>query len=775
MNTKEFLQLILPDQGVYFLAHKNPYGKGFVHEDFTNIGDMAKAVLDLSSLNVDVYFAPASYLSAGYTDPAGRYKQRTAENVECVSSVWLDIDCGNSKAATGDGYQTQEEALRHVHTFCHHYSLPYPMVLSSGNGVHCYWVFEKSVTPKEWRQVAQALKGLNQMGAVPLLADPSRTADVASLMRPIGTQNFKSPKAPKPVTLLQTGSPIDFQDFSRRVLNAKPPPNNLVRTQQSPPTPQSINSQLYADTAKALSQLDPDCSRAEWWRNLAVLADVFGEGGRNLARGYSSGELKGVDAEKYDPEEFERQFDDCLRRRDSYTGRRANLGSIFRAAGLALPQAVSDEEDLPEWLKEMNSQYAFIDNPAGIYRLKHDDYISLDLFKLRHRPETIAITVGDKQKIVTVADAWISDKNRRYHAGLTFEPNGPSVTDKDLLNLWQGLDTHPAPGCVKPFLRLLYRLIPDPKASKYVLRWLAHLFQTPQVKLNTALVIHSQQQGVGKNLLFETIQAIIGPHHSTLIGQAELESEFNAWARHKILIIGDEVDKSARRDRADKLKSLITGTSIIINEKHEKHKSTPNHANFVFLSNSPEAIYIDQTDRRYFVWNVTADPLTEAQASEYVEWRDQGGLSALLNFFLSINLAAFNPKAHAPNTVGKQMMIRSNNTSLEDWCAELVDDNQPDAKGVEVITVDAVISIYCDPIAGTNPRVTSKAVTNALRKAGARPLDRQVTISRTTGIHTKVTKTKRVRVWVLCNHGTWEKQPDAAVREELQKLGERLW
>jgi hypothetical protein len=59
----------------------------------------------------------------------------------------------------------------------------------SGGGIHCYWSLTKTVGPKTWNSMATMLKAAFKESG--LLVDPSRTADMSSVLRPVGSHNRK--------------------------------------------------------------------------------------------------------------------------------------------------------------------------------------------------------------------------------------------------------------------------------------------------------------------------------------------------------------------------------------------------------------------------------------------------------------------------------------------------------------------------------------------------------------------------------------------------------
>jgi len=243
---------------------------------------------------------------------------------------------------------------------------------------------------------------------------------------------------------------------------------------------------------------------------------------------------------------------------------------------------------------------------------------------------------------------------------------------------------------------------------------MAHLMQRPDIKMTTALVIWSVAQGVGKNLLFECLSAIIGSRHATLIGQVDLARDFNSWARNKILVIGDEVIGEDRRQHADKLKGLITGTTIQINEKHQPVVELENLVNFVFLSNHPTALFVGDDDRRYFVWEVEAGPMSPQEADAFVKWRDNGGLAALMHQLQTLNLSTFDPKARAPSTAAKRQMVNASRSDFEVWAEQIVTSGAGQVLGREVATAMEIADCYAQSTA--RPKPAAKTVIQTFRR-----------------------------------------------------------
>jgi len=200
MNTEQFLSAILPTSGNYFLALPFKNTSGYKHLHFTDIPSMAARAVAISNRNTNVFFACSSFQQPSYTkiqqDGTTTTHYRTGENALFAKSQWLDLD--------GD----QKENLVQLTGFCKEANFPRPnLYVNSGNGIHVYWTFDKDIPRDGWKKQAEIFKQICAHYGVGQ-NDTSRTADVSSVLRPIGTNNDKTAKGlgVKPVKLI--GTPI---------------------------------------------------------------------------------------------------------------------------------------------------------------------------------------------------------------------------------------------------------------------------------------------------------------------------------------------------------------------------------------------------------------------------------------------------------------------------------------------------------------------------------------------------------------------------------------
>lgn len=249
----------------------------------------------------------------------------------------------------------------------------------------------------------------------------------------------------------------------------------------------------------------------------------------------------------------------------------------------------------------------------------------------------------------------------------------PAKTDQKIrCNLWGGWPTAPKAGDCSHLLELLEYLCsnePDPRAVfNWVIKWLAYPIQHPGAKMKSALVFHGPQ-GVGKNLFFEAVMAIYG-EYGRIVDQSAVEDKFNDWASRKLFMVCDEV--VARMELyhlKNKLKALVTGDSIRINPKNIAPHDEKNHVNLVFLSNERQPLVLERDDRRYMVVWVPAK-LPQTIYDAVGGCIKNGGIEALHQYLIDVELGDFRPWSEPPRTRAKGELIDVSLESTERFITE---------------------------------------------------------------------------------------------------------
>lgn len=204
---------------------------------------------------------------------------------------------------------------------------------------------------------------------------------------------------------------------------------------------------------------------------------------------------------------------------------------------------------------------------------------------------------------------------------------------------------------------------------EWLLKWLAYPLQHPGAKMQSAVVIHGPQ-GTGKSLFFEGYARIFGTY-GRVLGQEALEDKFNSdWAEKKLCIIADEV--LARGDMfhiKNRLKGFITGDTIRVNPKNLAAHNERNQMNIIFISNERMPLVLENDDRRHCVIWVPpklSDEFFDAVCAEM----DAGGIAALHDHLLRIDLRNFKPSTKPPMTSAKKDLIQQSASSEERFVNE---------------------------------------------------------------------------------------------------------
>jgi hypothetical protein len=184
---RQFLRMILPDQGHYVAWIKTCDGRKY-NRFASTIEDLWTIIKEADGAGHSAYHACASFKEARH-DPRGTPRSqrrfgRTKHNCLGAKSFWLDVDAGQGKP-----YPDRACASQAVAAFCQVTGLPPPIVVVSGFGIHCYWPLEQMLDWETWERHARGLKALCVKHG--LHADPTRTADITSVLRTPGTHHRK--------------------------------------------------------------------------------------------------------------------------------------------------------------------------------------------------------------------------------------------------------------------------------------------------------------------------------------------------------------------------------------------------------------------------------------------------------------------------------------------------------------------------------------------------------------------------------------------------------
>lgn len=307
-------------------------------------------------------------------------------------------------------------------------------------------------------------------------------------------------------------------------------------------------------------------------------------------------------------------------------------------------------------------------------------------------------------------------------------------------------------------LRWLFERIEDRTFRDWLLKFLACVIQRPGVKIQSAPLIWSEVYGNGKSTILKTIPSLlVGAEYSQEVSYALLDSNFNdflAKAWHVNLTEFRAVSRGERMSIAAKLKPWITDPSISIHPKGLPAYSIPNRMFVTATSNEADAAPLDEGDRRWGVYEMTAPQMTEAEgAALYDDFLSTDRAPGVLrHFFLAQSLTGFNPSAAPPQTRARAEMIEANISSD----VELLRTAFEECKGPFVRDVCTGEDVQNYIFSHLKYRASAARIGRLLRK---HPFNGENRIIRHEGA--------RFRIWIVRNQDIWRDVGEVRIGECL--------
>lgn len=427
--------------------------------------------------------------------------------------------------------------------------------------------------------------------------------------------------------------------------------------------------------------------------------------------------------------------------------------------------------ELGDRFVNFNSTYAYVKDQDVVIelesaqRLKRDSFTNGTLANVNVIEYQVLANGTTKRTEVRAAAEWLKWASRLDVERITYEPGQAKITKAQEYNTWYGWGCEPKAGSVQSWHDLMDLLFGDEHDSrKWFEQWLAFPIQNPGRKLFTSAVLWGPETGTGKSLVGYTVGEIYGKNFGE-IGNQELHASFNEWAINKQFILGDEISGSDKRQEADKLKSLITQKQLRINMKNLPTYVVPDCINYYFTSNHPDAFFLDDQDRRFFIHRTAPVKRREPEFyHQYMLWLHNGGNSALFDYFLNLDTSSFDPTAPAPATASKAELVDHARSDLSSWVsyffanmdielARLAEYLQTKPEKLDLVLNTHIKWLY-DP--QNSSRVTPNGLGRELGRFGLKtigPLDSAAFGKR--------------RFYVLRNYAKWEKVTPAVITEHL--------
>ena len=193
LDTKTFITRVTANQDdIVICVHRpdasgrDPRGIFWNRGSFSDIDEAVAAIAQWDAEpNSTVYFTVGRFAGHEYTDDQGRQKYRRRQvDATAFKALAFDLDIGSDKpyATQKEGWLALKQALTQI-------GLPQPMVVSSGNGIHCYWPLTQVIGTDHWVKASMALRLALEQNGVEI--DTSKIHDPSMVLRPVGSHHKK--------------------------------------------------------------------------------------------------------------------------------------------------------------------------------------------------------------------------------------------------------------------------------------------------------------------------------------------------------------------------------------------------------------------------------------------------------------------------------------------------------------------------------------------------------------------------------------------------------
>jgi hypothetical protein len=250
------------------------------------------------------------------------------------------------------------------------------------------------------------------------------------------------------------------------------------------------------------------------------------------------------------------------------------------------------------------------------------------------------VSVDDKT--ISIANHWITHRDRRSYEGLVFMPG---ATPQNYYNLWRGFAVEPRRGGCNRYLDHVWANIcrGDDDLYEWVLGWMAEIVQQPTHKSGSALAIRGLQ-GTGKTKFAEVFGSLFGSHYVVASDPRYITGRFNSHLSTCLLLHAEEAFWAGDHRAEGKLKDLVTGDHHFIEHKGKEPIRVPNHVRLLVTGNPDWVVPAALEERRFAVLTIGTARMQDADYFAGIDKEmENGGRSALLHHLLNeVDLSSVN-------------------------------------------------------------------------------------------------------------------------------------
>jgi hypothetical protein len=323
-------------------------------------------------------------------------------------------------------------------------------------------------------------------------------------------------------------------------------------------------------------------------------------------------------------------------------------------------------------------------------------FLTLSAFDQWHANEFVH---DSKNNNVPLAKYWTHHPQRRQYEGIVFAP-GRDVPNH--FNLWRGFVVKPRPGDCSRFLAHLRDNVcrGDEELYKWVIGWFANIFQHPEQKMGTSLVLRGKM-GTGKTKVGEVFGSLLGRHYVPVSDQRYVTGRFNSHLVSCLLLHCDKAFWAGDRAAEGKLKDLITGQDHLIEFKGKEPIKVRNHVRLFVTDNPDWLVPAGFEERRFAVLEIGEVHMQDkAYFAAIDEQMDNGGREALLDHLMRFDMKSVDLRTIPKTTALLDQKISTLNPMQGWWLDTLMRGDLPgllpdeSPEGCSTCFVSSIFDLY---------------------------------------------------------------------------------
>jgi hypothetical protein len=302
------------------------------------------------------------------------------------------------------------------------------------------------------------------------------------------------------------------------------------------------------------------------------------------------------------------------------------------------------------------------------------------------------------------AGAWL-DQNRAVEQ-TTWAPGEPELIEDRLIsqggwfekdgvacyNLYKAPVLEPGDATkAEVWVKLVREVFPA--HADWIIKWFAHRVQHPADKINHALVMGSDEHGIGKDTIIEPVRRAVGSWNFSEETPVKIMGRFNRCFRSVILRINEARDLGdmSRFQFYDHMKTYLAAPPLTLDveEKYRNKYVIPNCVGVIITTNYKNSLYLPAEDRRHYVaWSdKKQDDFSKEDWDSVWAWYGAGGYGHVTAYLAGLDLTGWDAKAPPPKTDAFWEIVDANRSPEEGD----LDDALFVLKNPKVVTIQQIL------------------------------------------------------------------------------------